>query len=204
MGMEELFELEAFVSAPRSSVPFRGRLFAFVVQTGRLFFTWHRPRCIFSSHICSPASHWLSCFITGRSLFLTGYCQRTLSKFRITISNAPQPPPLTTTKPAGPNTIVAHVRYYYYYYAQRQAALCHLPPTTSHPSNKIRPFRVFSGDGNGRPLRVLEAPVSAPRSSVLFRGRLFAFVLQTSRIFFTWHRSRCIFSSYIFHQQAIG
>ena len=89
MGMEDLFELEAPVSAPRSSVPFRGRLFAFVLQTSRLFFTWHRPRCIFPSYIFSPASHWLGCFITDGSLFLTGYCQRTLSKFRIKISNVP-------------------------------------------------------------------------------------------------------------------
>ena len=36
MGMENLFELEAPVSALRSSVPFRGRLFVFVLQTGRL------------------------------------------------------------------------------------------------------------------------------------------------------------------------
>jgi len=44
MGMEDLFELEAPVSAPRSSVPFRGRLFAFVLQTGRLlFFTCVAP-----------------------------------------------------------------------------------------------------------------------------------------------------------------
>ena len=70
MGMEDLFELEAPVSAPRSSVPFRGRLFAFVLQTGRLlFFTWHRrPRCI--CHIpllifFTPASHWLGCISRG-------------------------------------------------------------------------------------------------------------------------------------------
>ena len=113
-----------------SSVPFRIRVFAFVIQTSRLFFAWHRPRCIFSSYIFSPASHWLGCFITGRSLFLTGYCQPTLSKFGITIFNVS-----TTTstdhhknRPAP----IAHVRYY----VRRQEALCHLPSPNSTPPTK--------------------------------------------------------------------
>ena len=87
MGMEGRFEFEAPVFAPR---------FRSVVACLRLFF---RPagfssrgtaRAAYPPPIyISPASHRLGCFITGHSLFLTGYCQRTLSKFRITISNVP-------------------------------------------------------------------------------------------------------------------
>ena len=94
--------------------------------------------------------------------------------------------------------IVAHVRCY----VRRQAALCHLPSPTPHLSNKIRPFRLFSGDGDRRPLRVRG---TCFRSSVLFRGRLFAFVLQTSRHRFAWRHPSCIIFSLavFFHKHTI-
>ena len=107
MGMEELFELEAPVSAPRSSVPFRGRLFAFVLQTGRLlFFTWHRrPRCI--CHIpllifFTPASHWLGCISRGTRAPYRSYDPR---------RNSAEPPRGTLAKlgrprPHGPRPVV--------------------------------------------------------------------------------------------------
>ena len=78
MGMENLFELEAPVCAPR---------FRSVVACLRLFF---RPADIASrgatrAELCSPWLFFytsmpfaLSCFITGRSLFLIGYRERTL------------------------------------------------------------------------------------------------------------------------------
>ena len=105
--MEDLFELEAPVSAPRSSVPFRGRLFAFVLQTGRLlFFTWHRrPRCI--CHIpllifFSPASHWLGCISRGTRAPYRSYGPR---------RNSAEPPRGTLAKlgrprPHGPRPVV--------------------------------------------------------------------------------------------------
>ena len=117
--MEDLFELEAPVSAPRSSVPFRGRLFAFVLQTGRLlFFTWHRrPRCI--CHIpllifFSPASHWLGCISRGTRAPYRSYGPRRNSAEppRGTLAKLGHPP-----RPHGPRPVACvwnSVKWYFY------------------------------------------------------------------------------------------
>ena len=78
MGMEGPFELEAPVSVPRiRSVVVRLRLFfrpADIASRGAIRAALYFPWLFFYTSM--PFA--LSCFITGRSLFLIGYRERTL------------------------------------------------------------------------------------------------------------------------------
>lgn len=98
----------------------------------------------------------------------------------------PQPATPTTTIPFPP-----HERTYASTLGGNQPVSTPPPPPLLH--HKPPPFRLLSGDGDGRGRRVRGAALHA---SVPFRRRLFAFVLQTSKLRFTWHRPRCNFVSF--------